>query len=331
MKISAVIPVYNEERVIKRCLDALVNQNYPKKDYEIVVVDDGSTDNTLRAIKRQQAEAKEKGVAIKIINLKKNRGRIIARETGAEKAKYNNLLFIDARCIAKKSVLSNIKKINYQPIIANTIINYNRSYLDRFNYLFRKRLYSPYFGQSFRPVFITKNNFDKIPKGTGIFFCDKKLFFSSRLKNKGKNASDDPKLLWNIVQKKKILKHPDIKISHLSRTSLQQALIKVYKKAPRFVDFYLTPKRGRFWLLIFLPIFISIFTIALILLNLTYFLHWLGILALIWIFASLWIAENAKDFFIMMGLLPAIGLSFELGILKGLFLKLCGKIKLKQL
>lgn len=331
MKISIVIPVYNEEKVIKQCLDALINQDYPKNNYEIVVVNDGSTDNTLKAIKRKQVKAKQKGVAVKIVTLDKNQGRAIAREIGTEKAKYNNLLFIDAKCIAKTSVLKNIKKINYQPVIANTVINYNRSSLDRFNHLLRKRLYSPYFGKSFKPVFITKNNFDKIPRGTGIFFCDKKLFLSSRLKCRGENLSDDPKLLWSIVQKRKILKHPKVKVGYLSRTSLLQESKHFFGKGIRFVDFYLAPKRRRFWLLIFFPILMLTFATVLIFLNFTYFFYWIVVLVLLLVFASLWFAENIKDFLIVMELLPVIGLSFELGILKGLFLKLCGKIKPKEL
>src|SRR3989338_7343165 len=116
MKISIIIPVFNEEKIIKRCLDALINQVYPKKDYEIIVVNDGSTDKTIDSIRKRQKDAREENVTLRIINLKKNRGRIVARETGAKDAKYSNLLFIDSRCLANRNTLSKIKKINYQPI-----------------------------------------------------------------------------------------------------------------------------------------------------------------------------------------------------------------------
>jgi len=108
MKISIIVPVYNEEKLIAECFNALINQNYPKEDYEIVVVNDGSTDNTLEVIKRKQKEAKEKGVEVEIVNLERNQGRVIARETGAKHAEYNNLLFIDSRCVADKNILKNI-------------------------------------------------------------------------------------------------------------------------------------------------------------------------------------------------------------------------------
>ena len=45
MKLSVIIPVYNVENYLKRCLDSVINQTY--KDLEIIVVNDGSTDSSL--------------------------------------------------------------------------------------------------------------------------------------------------------------------------------------------------------------------------------------------------------------------------------------------
>lgn len=85
--ISVIIPVYNGEKVIKRCLDSIVSQSY--KDIEIIVVDDGSVDGTEEAVKNFG------GDKIKYIK-QQNRGQGIARNTGISAASGEFLAFVDA-------------------------------------------------------------------------------------------------------------------------------------------------------------------------------------------------------------------------------------------
>ncbi len=336
MKISIIIPVYNEEKLINDCLDSLVSQNYPKEDYEIIIVNDGSTDNTKSQISRPlsassqanggQANLKSKisTPEIRLINLEKNKGWIIARETGAKNARYENLLFIDSRCVADSEILNNLKKINYQPLVGNPVMNQNKSIFDRFGFLFRKKLYGEYFREDFKPVYITPNNYDDIPKGTTVLFCDKRLFISSQPENKGKWISDDIKLLRNIALKKPLLKHPDIKVIYQSRDSFKSVFRHIFKRGPRFVDYYLNPKKKYFWLFI-IPSIMAFPIIIFMLIKPIYFIYFLAIVILMWISASLWLAENIKDFAISLILLPLFAISFWVGIFYGLTLKLFRK------
>ncbi|MDP2909592.1 MAG: glycosyltransferase, partial [bacterium] len=240
MKISIIIPVYNEEKMIGGCLDALINQNYPKDDYEIIVVNDGSTDNTKSQISNLKSQISTP--EIRLINLEKNQGWITARETGAKNARYENLLFVDSRCVADGEILNNLAKINYQPVVGNVVIKKHRSIFDRFGALFRKKLYAEYFGENFKPVYITPDNYDDIPKGTTVLFCDKDLFLSSQPQNKNKWVSDDIRILKNIVEQKPLLKHPDIKVIYQSRNSFKSVFRHIFKRGTRFVDYYLNPK-----------------------------------------------------------------------------------------
>ena len=55
--ISIIIPVYNVEKYIKRCVDSLLNQTY--KNIEIILINDGSTDNTIRIINENYRKNKQ--------------------------------------------------------------------------------------------------------------------------------------------------------------------------------------------------------------------------------------------------------------------------------
>lgn len=88
-KVSIIVPIYNVEKYLVRCLDSLVNQTF--NDIEIILVNDGSTDNSSKIIETYQ----EKYRIIKIIN-KENGGLSSARNAGMKKASGEFLLFIDS-------------------------------------------------------------------------------------------------------------------------------------------------------------------------------------------------------------------------------------------
>jgi len=325
MKISIIIPVYNEEYYIKKSLSALTNLIYPKDDYEIIVVNDGSTDRTLKSIREKIIIARNKNLKIKIVNLKTNEGRSKARNIGAKKSKYNNLLFIDSRTIADKSILINLKKINYQPLVGNAIIDHTQSDIHRFKYLIKLKLYPNSFGNKFIPTYITKDNFDKISKGTGVFFCDKDLFLSSQPQNQSKNSSDDTKLLFTIVQKRNILKHPGVIVKSEVRSSLKDEIIHTYNRGIKFTDYYLNIKKKNFWIFIFLPSLTILITIFIFLNYIFLIPYYLLLLIIFFVNISIFFSNSISDFFIISKLLIILGFSFILGIYRGLALKIIDK------
>lgn len=88
MKVSVIIAVYNVEEYIERCLISVINQS--EKNIEVIVVNDGSTDNTLKIIKDIVVNDNR----ITIIN-KKNQGLIEARKSGFLVANGEYILFLD--------------------------------------------------------------------------------------------------------------------------------------------------------------------------------------------------------------------------------------------
>jgi glycosyltransferase involved in cell wall biosynthesis len=85
--ISVIINVYNCEKYIRKCLDSIINQTY--KDLEILIVNDGSSDGTLKICESYKDER------IKIVTTK-NQGLSLSRNTGIDNAKGDYLYFIDA-------------------------------------------------------------------------------------------------------------------------------------------------------------------------------------------------------------------------------------------
>jgi glycosyltransferase involved in cell wall biosynthesis len=89
IKVSVIVPVYNVEPYLRRCLDSLVNQTL--KDIEIICINDSSSDNSLVILKRYA----KKDNRIKIIDFEKNQGVSVARNTGMEAAQGEYIGFCD--------------------------------------------------------------------------------------------------------------------------------------------------------------------------------------------------------------------------------------------
>lgn len=89
MKISVIIPVYNEEEKIKRAIRSVP----ARKDIEILVIDDGSTDNTFEVVNRLMIEENEN---ISVARFSDNQGVATARNYGFDMAQGEYIMMLDA-------------------------------------------------------------------------------------------------------------------------------------------------------------------------------------------------------------------------------------------
>ncbi len=97
-KFSIVVPVYGVEKYIKNCLDSIMNQTY--KDFEVIVVDDGTKDKSMEIVK---------DYPVKVIH-QENQGLSAARNTGVKKATGEYLLFVDSDDTIEKDLLRELTK-----------------------------------------------------------------------------------------------------------------------------------------------------------------------------------------------------------------------------
>lgn len=105
MKLSIIVPVYNVADYLPKCLDSLLVQDLPQNEYEIIVVNDGSTDNSGN-IAQQYAD---KYANITLIN-QANQGLSGARNTGIKCAKGDYIQFVDSDDYLEENVLGGLMR-----------------------------------------------------------------------------------------------------------------------------------------------------------------------------------------------------------------------------
>lgn len=104
MQISVIVPVYNGEKYIRECLDSIFSQTFT--DFEIIIVDDGSTDNTFDIL----TELSVKCNNLSIIR-QENKGVSCARNIGIKHAKGKYLCFIDSDDYIKNNFLEKLTEV----------------------------------------------------------------------------------------------------------------------------------------------------------------------------------------------------------------------------
>lgn len=108
VKFSIIIPVYNAVPYLEKCLESVINQSFD--DYEVIVVDDGSSDDSLSVCMNYSKSEK-----VKLIH-KDNEGQLLARKRGISEAKGEYLCFVDSDDYIRQDSLE---------ILNNVIENYD--------------------------------------------------------------------------------------------------------------------------------------------------------------------------------------------------------------
>lgn len=200
LKVSVIIAVKNREGLIGKCLQSLMEVDYP--DYEVIVVDDHSIDNTAEVVKN---------FPVKLLK-SKGRGIGAAKNTGIAEANGRIVAFTDSDCLVAKDWLSQMAKLHLQypqamgvgGIIKNPL---PENFFARFG---QKLCFDP-------PLF--QQGFVKTIGGNNVSY-KREVFDSVGLFDERFVTGEDPDMCWRLMQKgMKIFYSPDIVIHHLHRAS----------------------------------------------------------------------------------------------------------------
>lgn len=181
-EISIIIPVYNAEKYITKCIKSIQEQSF--KDYELILINDGSTDKTLDVIQKMGKLPQK----TKIITIK-NSGVGVARNTGLQYAMGNYITFIDSDDYIEKDYLESLYQnaTKYKADIAAGNFFYVRNNEKIKNNLIRtgmiekidsKTLYQYFFenigasvwAKLYKKEFIKNQKFSTAKMGEDLFF-----------------------------------------------------------------------------------------------------------------------------------------------------------------
>ena len=203
--LSIIIPSYNSKKTLEICLNSIFKSEY--KNFEVIVVDDSSTDNSCLIAKK---------FPCKLIRLKERSGLAKARNVGASKAKGDILVFLDSDCIVDgewlNKIVRNFKEYDIGATAAQYKDSINKSFIANFAFyelLFRESEFNKYV-----------NTFPSCN-----FACKKEIFkevggFSEDFKN----ASEDLEFSYRLGKITKILWDPSISVAHHFRDRVNEYL-----------------------------------------------------------------------------------------------------------
>ena len=197
LKISVVIAVRNEELTIGNCVDSLLNQNYSHDFFEIIIVDDHSTDNTIEVLRSLSEKLKN----VSFYQLTNTYSKKEAVKFGVKHAIHEVIATTDADCILPPNWLNSIaNKFNDKTsfLFGSVVLEDKPTYLNKFQQLDFSALQGLTFGTSYynQPVMCNAANLS-FKKEDYITLCDK-------LENKTPSG-DDVFLLHQFKQNKQVI------------------------------------------------------------------------------------------------------------------------------
>ena len=250
--LSVIIPAYNAAEWLPQSVPkvAIAAQKAGLGKVEIIIVDDGSSDNTAGI-----AKALKVRYPVKVIS-QPNGGRFLARHTGVLAAKYDYILFIDTRVFigeaSLKYLVDTMRKAPGRLVwTSHAIIDRQGNIYARFWEALTFITWRQYFGNP-RDCSYGIKDFDRYPKGMTCFFAPKQImleadgWFEGKTKN-ARASNDDTLIIRHIAEKHNINLNPQFYCTYHARAGLRQYSTHVYHRGKVFVDGFLRRDGNRFF------------------------------------------------------------------------------------
>ncbi len=318
IQLGLVIPTYNMANHLALLWESLGSSGLTPILDEIIFVDDGSTDNTpclLRSFADQSAK-------VRVVCLEDNRGRFLARKTGALVAQSNQLLFLDSRItlpanfgMAVQQSIGRERNL-VGSIDIDTSLNLFCLYWQRTHELIFWRHYR----DTKQLLELTTENYDKYLKGTGLFLCNRESFIRACNKfGQTTPLSDDTYLLRVILEDDPIFVTPWLRARWAPRDRLLSFLGRLWERGPQFMEYHFFNRRGFFFwtVLAGLCLLAGLLSLFVIFPKLG-FLTLLGAICFVGLSTAL-ISRSPCEFFQLMPLHVLVVLTCSFSILRGLF------------
>jgi len=206
-EISVIIPTWNSERFIEKCIKSINSQSFPRTNFEVIIVDDGSTDNTIKL-------AHSSGVDLVVRSEHHSAGR--ARNNGIKHSKSRILAFIDSDCTVENGWLETIsKELQSFSVISGPVSNgYTKSSIAWAEYLMEFSEFS----------LNKKRSTIRFAVGCNAAYLRESLLSCGGFPE-GRQLSEEVILCYNLNSKGiKVKFIPELRVKHFGRTKLSEYL-----------------------------------------------------------------------------------------------------------
>ena len=323
--VSVVMPTYNAadwlEVTTDKIQDALLRAGFNKSNSEIVIVDDGSKDDTKKVI----ASLKRKSsIPINYI-YQKNSGRYMARKKGVSGAQFAYVWFVDARVhVAEESLkyaCSEIRKSS-ENAVWNAHVDVQKKgnviarFMDAITYIGWRR----YFKRP-RRVSYRLEEFDYFPKGTTSFLVPKGIIVDAmeefeREDHDMQRSSDDTHLIRIIARDHPINLSPRFSCKYHARNTLKAFVKHSFHRGQVFIDGFFRPDT-RFFIPIIAFLVVSALGLVVSIAAPITIMYTIGLLAVVWVaefVGALLLGVALKDALSLFALTPLFAICYGTGL-----------------